>query len=114
MSIITKMLKQEAIYWPPVSADNYGQPTFGSPVEIACRWEDVQKEILTPEGEEIISSTTVYVDRDVEIGGALLLGTLSSSVNEGAPLENEGSRVIRQFDKLPTFKATEFLRTVYL
>ena len=47
MSIIDRSLKQTAVYWSLAGDDSggddfdeYGQPIFGTPVEIDCRWED--------------------------------------------------------------------------
>jgi len=116
MRIIERMLKQKAVYWELSSLefDNYGQPIPTSPVEIDCRWEDVGEEFLDDAGTTQLSRAKVYVDRDVEIGGVLMLGELSSSVDEDNPKENENAWEIRRFEKLPTLKATQFLRTVYL
>jgi hypothetical protein len=116
MSIITKMRKQTAIYWPPSLSkfDAYGQPLSDPPVEISCRWEDVQEEILDPQGTSVVSKAKVYVDRDVELGGVLMLGELSEITDPSNPKANEGAWEIIKFERMPTLKATEFLRTVYL
>lgn len=114
MSVITRMRKQSAVYWPLDALDAFGQPTWGTPVEIECRWEDSNEQIMLPNGETIMSRATVYVDRDTPEGGLLMLGELSSSVDEDDPKKNAGVWEIRKFDKLPNFRNTEFLRTVYL
>ena len=110
------MLKQTAVYWELSSLefDNYGQPIPSSPVEIDCRWEDVGEEFIDKDGTTQLSRAKVYVDRDVEIGGVLMLGELGSTIDEDNPKENSGAWEIRRFEKLPTLKATEFLRSVYL
>lgn len=43
MRLLTKMLRQKAVYWPltSIGIDNYGQPIPSIPVEISVRWEDV-------------------------------------------------------------------------
>ena len=110
------MLKQKAGYWELTSLgfDNYGQPIPSTPVEIDCRWEDVGEEFIDDKGTTQLSIARVYVDRDMEVGGVLMLGELSSGVDEDNPKENENAWEIRRFEKLPTLKATQFLRTVYL
>jgi len=116
MRIISKMLKQKAVYWElsSVEFDNYGQPIPSTPIEIDVRWEDVSEEFLDANGTMQLSKAKVYVDRDVELGGVLMLGELDSSVDEDNPKENENAWEIRRFEKLPTLKATQFLRTCYL
>lgn len=116
MRLLTKMLKQKAVYWKLSSLefDDFGQPIPTTPVEIDCRWEDVGEEFLDSNGTIQLSRARVYVDRDVEVGGVLMLGELDSSVDEDNPKENENAWEIRRFEKLPTLKATQFLRTVFL
>ena len=114
MGILTKMLRQEASYWALVGFSQYGQPEYADPVEITCRWEDVNEEFIDAQGTRQMSHAMVYTDRDVTVGGVLMLGELESPVNEGDPKRNTGAWEIKRFDKLPTLKATKFLRTAYL
>jgi len=115
-SLIARMRKQKAVYWSLTSTgfDDYGQPIPSTPIEIKCRWEDVSEEFLDGNGTVQLSRARVYVDRDVEIGGVLMLGELDSGVDESNPKENDNAWEIRRVEKLPTLKATQFLRTCYL
>jgi len=114
MSIITKMRKQTAVYWELLSINRFGEKAYEDPVEINVRWEDRTEEFLDAGGERMYSQAVVYVDRDVTIGGVLLLGALDSDVDQDSPKENNSAYEIKRFDKLPTLKATEYLRTVHL
>ena len=121
MSIITRMLKQTAVYWPLAGAnsggddfDNYGQPQVTTPVEVACRWEDKTEEFLDAQGHQQLSRAVVYVDADLDVGGILMLGDLDDITNPDNIKENEGAWEIRRFEKTPNFKATEFLRKAIL
>jgi hypothetical protein len=114
MGLISRMRLQTCIYWAFDIHDVHGQPTYKNPVEAECRWEDVVVEYVDTMGNRNLSQSVVYVDRDMELGGVLLLGELSSSVDEDNPLENEGAHEIRQFAKLPNLRNTETLRMVYL
>jgi hypothetical protein len=113
MSLITRMRKQKAIYWARSTIDQYGRFTFAEPVEIKCRWDDEAAQFLTPKGEEQVSRSKVYVDRDMEPGDRLQLGELASSTPDN-PLDSQDSFEIRQFAKNPDLKAREFLRTAIL
>ena len=121
MSIITSMRKQTAVYWPLGSEDSggsdwdsYGKPLYATPVQISCRWEDVAKEFIGKQGTTEISKSIVYVDRDVRVGGVLLLSLLANVSDLTTPKNNDGAWEIRRFDKLPNLRNTESLRTAYL
>lgn len=121
MSIITRMLKQTCVYWPPAETDsggdgvdNYGQPVVTTPVELSCRWEDIAEEFIGVNGTKEISKSVVYVGQDVVIGAILMLGTLADITDSVNIKENDGAWEIKGFSKLPNFRATEFLRTAYL
>lgn len=105
-------LQQTAVYWAPTAEDRYGRPGFSSPVEIRCRWEDVNEEFVTAQGTNAISFAHVFVDRDLRNGGALWLGSLASS--DSTPSNNAGYQLIRRFDKLPSLDGSVFLRKAYL
>jgi len=115
------MRKQKAVYWALRSAetggadwDDYGHPQYTAPVEIDCRWEEKSVEFIDPDGTQLISRAVVYVDRDMRVGEMLWLGTLIDVPTPDDPPANTGAGEIRQYEKLPTLRATQFLRTVYL
>ena len=122
MSLISRMRKQTAVYWALLGADSagvvdyddYGQPQYTDPVEIACRWEEVTVEFLDAQGTRQISNASVYVDRDVDLGGVLMLGELTDITDDDIPKENDNAWEIRRYEKMPNLRNTEFLRTVYL
>jgi len=119
MSIITRMLKQTATYWP-ASPDGYGGFVFGAPAAIDCRWEDRAERFTTEDGREEVSQSVVYVDRDLEVGDYIALGDYSMSTSTTTTGEEPsftppaGARPIRAFGKLPNLRNTEYLRTAWL
>ncbi len=122
MSVISRMRKQTCVYWALRGVesggedyDEFGQPQYTDPVQLACRWEVKTVEFLSPQGTQELSNAVVYVDQDVDVGGVLMLGELTdidSSLT--VPKQNEETWEIRRFEKLPNFRNTEFLRTVFL
>jgi len=114
MSIIKKMRKQTAVYWPFISLDQLGGGNFGAAVQISVRWEDVSEEFLDKDGKRQMSNAKVYVDRDTPVGGVLMLGTTGDITDAVNIKENDGAWEIRKFEKLPDLKAKEFLRTAFL
>ena len=114
MNLIIRMLKQIAVYWSVASTDQFGGKVYNDPVEIKCRWEDISVEYLDSQGETKLSNAVVYMDRDILVGGVLMLGTLGDITDEENVKENSGAWEIKRFDKLPDRKAKNFLRTAYL
>ena len=115
------MRRQTAVYWARAASesagedwDDTGQPQWASPVEIECRWDDDAVAFVGPKGTQELSRAVVFVDRDVDKGGVLMLGELTDVVEEENVLENDGAWEIRQFANTPNLKATEFLKMAYL
>ncbi len=107
-------LKQKAVYWSFLENDTYGQPTWNAPVEIDVRWENITVEFMDSEGERQQSRARVYLDRNAEVKDVLLLGNLTSSVDEDDPKANDGAWEIRKFEDLPNIPATQALKTAFL
>lgn len=69
MSLINRMRKQNAIYWPPGTPDDYGKVAPGPLVELVLttaanyrvRWEEVSQEFLDKDGTTQTSRAVVYV-----------------------------------------------------
>jgi len=117
MSLITKMLKQYVVYWPLSSTkvDTFGQPDYGTAVEIRCRWQDRKEQILDSTNVLKFSKAKVFVDRDVDVGGVLWQGRLAdvpTSLTD--PKLNANAWEIIRFDKIPDLKCRRYLRTAYL
>lgn len=104
---ITRDLKQDATYWPSGSNDGFGGVAYGSAVAIKCRWQDEAVLFRNAQGQEVMSSAVVYVDRVLAMKGKLSLGTLT-----GAPPVT--AREIRQISSSPNVSATHALNKVYL
>lgn len=133
MSIINRMRKQNAIYWPPAAPDDFGRPGPGVLVELVVRdgvvltpagnyrvrWEDKLEQFLDKNGAVQMSSAIVYVPKlpdgsEVLVGGYLWLGDRADLISETDPRANVTAEEIKRVEKLPTLKATETLRTCYL
>ena len=109
-------MNQLATYFPPGSADVFGETGFTeAPVLIRCRWQDEAVVFRSAEGQEMTSSSVVYVDRKLEPHGYLVLGDATEAA--GPPYEPasiEGAGEIRQRAASPSLSATQVLHKVYL
>lgn len=129
MRIIKTMRKQRCVYWEWTGENDQGKKTYGEPIELECRWEDVQEQFLDRMGNEQMSRARVYVDRDVVEIGVLWLPpdnikiapgeALSQLTSENDPFANDRAYEIRRFEKLPELRPRKgdpnnTLRTAYL
>ena len=108
MRVITRVMKQRVVYCAPNGSDAAGQPLFQEPDEFKARWEEYQAEDMSTETSTKVSECTVYVEKDVEIGGMLYLGTKDDLSKPLIP--HKTARRIKAFEKLPTRSAKQFLR----
>ena len=115
MSIITRMLKQTAVYWAPLTPDGLGGWTYDEPVDVDCRWEGESELEITADGQQLMTKAKVFVGQDVEENGWLWLGAVDDLDSSGVdPLTVAGAGRIIKFQAIPNFKATETLRIVRL
>lgn len=116
MSILDTMLRQVAVYWQQDGLNVEGDFTYKDAVEIKCRWTDVIENFIGPNGDQQVSRSKVYVDRDMKPGDLLMLGALPSGglTGDDPRGDNAGVWEVLSFGKLRKLKQDKFLRTVYL
>lgn len=108
MSLIDKIRRQWCVYWEWIGQDAHGKDVYAEPIEIKVRWEDRQERDISPlTGEEVMVRSTIYVDRDMTLGGVLWLGLLVDAPN--TPPEHNKIKVVRS---IPNKRALKFVRTV--
>ena len=79
MTAYTQNMTQDATYWPLSANDGFGGGSYGAAVAIKCRWQNAQKLFRDAQGREAVSEAIVYVDRELDNGGKLKLGTVTGS-----------------------------------
>ena len=110
MSLINKIRKQTGSYWERTGLDEFSNPTFESPVSITCRWETKMVQYLNPKGELVFSQSVVYVDRQMQVGDWVCLGT----TGESDPRNQDGAHEIKGTESIPDLKARQTLHKVFL
>ena len=100
-------LHQKAILWERTGWDANGEPVVSAPVEIACRWERVQREMLSEQDTTIAVDREVWVDQEIPVGSMLWEGELID-------LPSPATDVLQVIaaTKIPDIKGRDFERTV--
>lgn len=111
---LPNFLRQKAVYWSNEGTDEDGSTIYGEPIQIKCRWEDLNEEYTDKAGDVRISNAKVMVDRALDLGGALWLGTLDDLTSANDPMANEGAYEIKKFNTVPNINAKKFVRTAIL
>lgn len=128
MRILSTSRRQNAIYWPPATPDDFGRPAVGALVELIqipgganqrVRWVHRTEEIRDAVGTKVDSVAMVSVPQlangdEIALGGWLWLGDRVDLTSETVPSDNVGAYQIMKVEKIPTLRATQFLRRVYL
>ena len=127
MGLISRMRRQNAVYWPPDNVDGYGRTTHGAPVALTLRgadnyrvrWEGKAEQFVAADGTTQVTNAVVYVPQlpdgsEVAVGGYLYLGEVAALVDQAVAENNAGAMPVKRFDTLPNLKASELLRVAYL
>ena len=88
-------LPNTIVYWPPGPPDQFGQPTLGTPVEYAARWDDGISETVGNDGALVYSSASVILLSDVAVGGMMFLGTLLQA-QDSAFVASRTNKLLRE------------------
>lgn len=121
---ISNRLPQRCVYWGNPVEDGYGSKIFDAPIELPCRWEDMQQVIVETDGTQSLSRAVVFVDVDLDEDGLLWLGTLNDLVNFESAWDSLGDvdhslipklHIIKRWEKSPALNSTtQFLRKAHL
>jgi hypothetical protein len=114
-SIITKVLRMDAIYWKPKAAGVNGRMAFEPPVAIKVFWADGLVEVLTPEKASVLAKAEVMTSVSTEPGGYLLLGSLTDLEHPADPSQNKGAfRIIASSEQPPIRAGKPILRRAWV
>jgi hypothetical protein len=105
------MRNQVATYWPPASNSGLGSLQYGSPVVLACRWQDEERLAVDNEGEEFDSVAIIYPDQVVEKGGRIALG---EHVDLDPMTALPESLEIRRVDESPSLRGDTIMVKVWV
>lgn len=116
-NFINRAHKQTIVYWALSARDGFGGATFSAPVEITGRWEEKSKMFTNSAGNQLISSSILYLNQDVSENDWVFLGELTDiadAIDETNPKNVPDAQQIRAFTKIPGIKGKKFQRAAFL
>lgn len=106
---------QKALLWAIIGYDSYGQPQVSAtPVEIDVRWEWKHAEEKATERYEVAIDAMVVVDREIEEGSNMWLGSLSDWYGTGSAGIDSEILQVKFYSEIPDLKDRAIRRTVGL
>mgnify|MGYP001562742588 CR=1 FL=1 len=112
--IETAHRNQDAVYWPVLSVDFYGEYTHSVPEDIKVRWEWVHKERLDPKGITIAIDAEVVANKVLAEGSLLWLGTYESWLATGSSGDATKLMQVSGHDELKDIKGRSTRHTAEL
>ena len=67
---------QSVVCWERAGTDEYGEPTVSDPISLTVRWERGLAQEIRPSSNPTAIDATLWVDRDLEIGSMVRIGSL--------------------------------------
>ena len=108
-------LNQKCVHWLKTGSDKYDMPTYGTPTEIDCRWDDVTELFMSLKGELEPSRSTVYSLTDFHPDDMLWYGTMAeyTAQHDGEDVRTF-AHTVRRADSIPDIRAEVYLRMAFL
>ena len=116
MTFTDRLLRQTIVHWANPVPDGQGGHSYDSPVEIDGRWEDKNEKFTSATGQELVSRSVVFVDRDISPDEYLYLGELADfdSSEAEVPENIDWAYIVKAFSKVPNIRGNVFERKVWL
>lgn len=122
MSLITKIRKQNAVYWQATQQNQFGDWEFLPGIDVKVRWEEKQTNKRDATGQKVVFNSRVFVDRVMPLGSRLLYRVdteypIGYQLKDlpGAAKPPDDAREIKMQDDTPQKKPTKpHLLIVYL
>lgn len=117
---LARKFNQTAVFWnPELARDVYGQDTYETGIDVACRWQDKVEEFVNAQGERELSAAVVYMEAPVAVARVdswAYLGEVADlSAEELAdPTTVSGALVVRAIGQSPTLDAGTTLYKLWL
>ena len=84
--MIKDYLTQKATWKAKASVNEFNEPTYAAPVEIACRIDFKRKMVRDKMGQEVISESTLLTTSAINPDDIIIYGTFSMVVITSHPL----------------------------
>lgn len=110
MGLISRCQKSELTYWKLTDTLPNGQPVYGPPAEITCRWDDRISEVQGQRGTVVLSKHQIITQIELYPGDIVLHKPLAEVAYHDDPRQNLLAAEVLATAKTPNLRHTE---TIY-
>jgi hypothetical protein len=107
----TRGLNDQVTLWIVTGRDAYDRRTWAAPVVIKGRWEDKNETIRNLAGDEVVSTSRVYLPQPGIIGSYLAYGDQSANAD---PTKVQGAREVQMTGRQRNLRALSEVNVAYL
>jgi hypothetical protein len=114
IDMIEEVTQNDLVYWERDRPDGSGGWIYKQPVELKCRWEDVQQEVIGPDGRTRISNSHLIIrGRMLKAGGIVMRGLLvdwrAMPTYPRIPTTTQGGYEVFKTSHVPDFDGSNLL-----
>ena len=111
MSLASRHCKEDLTHWTDDGDDTYGGRTWGTPVIVKGRWEELDMLENERISQEKTSNATVYLVTDVVVGDYLARGDKTATSN---PTTLDGAWKVLHFQRVTDLSNLDTIRRAEL
>lgn len=103
-------LTDDAVLWSFAGHSPTGEPKVSTPIQIECRWMWKKTQATDATGNTVMLDATVIVDREIDDGSILWLGTLDQWEDSGSEESNPELVEVKSYKEVKDIRGRESYR----
>jgi hypothetical protein len=102
-------MREWLTYWPLLEHNEAGEPQWGPPEEVKCRWDDKMQMIVKEDGTSVYSRAELITAKRLAEGGIVMRSRLAAVPYQSAPKDNVGAYELICTSETPKLNYREVL-----
>lgn len=113
MSILTRARIHDMVRWPLIGTQPTGEPIWGPPEDVKCRWDESVRQLIRPDNTRFVSRIEIISAVPLTPGDLVKQGTTAEITNWVDPRNNDGAYEVIVAERYSNFRGTEVLYSAY-
>ena len=114
MGLIQRCQKESLVYWPLLRFARTGEPIWGPPEQMTCRWDHCSRQIILDNNTTVYSKSEIITEKLLAVGGLVRRGTLADTAYWENPKDNQDAYEILKICETPTLSYGDRLYEAYV
>jgi hypothetical protein len=113
VSILRRVRIHDLVRWPLIGTKTTGEPIWGPPEDVKCRWDESVREIIRPDNTRISSRIEIISEIKLKVGDIVRRGTIADTSDWIDPRNNQDAFEVVVSEQYDTLRGTETLFLAY-